>query len=143
MSAVLRAAGDDFDSQAYLRDSTLPGVQGWNRGDPMFPRSEGKRCKSSGVHAEVSPADFDEFQQQVADATKFLPEHIDEIRRLRNFPGVESVTIDFGIWRRDLFAEYKESPEELVRLAGSLGLSLTLSIYWGDDSHANPHSERV
>jgi hypothetical protein len=134
MSAVLRAAGDDFDVEAYLRDCTLPGATSYKRGDPVFPRSQpgGRRHQWSGVHAEASPADFDEFRLQVADATRFLSDHADEIRRLRNFPGVEAVTLDFGIWRRDVYVQCDHFPSALVRIAGSLDVGLELSVYSRD-----------
>jgi hypothetical protein len=136
MSAVLRAAGDVFDVEAYLRDSTFPGASSYNRGDPVFPRSQpnGRRHQSSGVHVEASAADFDEFPQQAADATQFLSAHADEVRRLRNFPGVEGVTLDFGIWRRDVWVQCDHFPAELVRLAGALGVGLELTVYSRDSA---------
>jgi hypothetical protein len=131
MSAVLRAAGDEFDVDAYLRDCTLPGAQSHKRGDPVFPHTKpnGRRRQHSGVHTEASSADFDDFPQQIADAIRYLTDHADEVRRLRGFLGVEAVTLDFGIWRRDAFVQCDQFPAELVRLAGSLDVALELSVY--------------
>src|SRR4029453_13649532 len=50
-------------------------------------------------------------------------------RRLCTFSGVESVTLDFGISRRDVAVQCSQLPSELVRLAGSLGLNIELSLY--------------
>jgi hypothetical protein len=61
-----------------------------------------------------------------------LLDHADEVRRLRKFPGVEAVTLDFGIWRRDVVVQCDHFSEELVRLAGELGVGLELSAYSRD-----------
>ena len=50
-------------------------------------------------------------------------------RRLCTFPGVETVALDFGIERRDVAVQCDRLPEELIRLAGTLGLGIELSHY--------------
>lgn len=139
MSAMLRAAGDNFDVEMYLGGCTLPDVSSYKRGDRKFPKSQpsGPRLQQSGIHAVASAADFDDFSQQVADSIKFLITYADEVRRLRNFPGVEGVTLDFGISRRDVVVQFVHFPAELVRLAGSLDLGLELSVYPCDTKPMN------
>jgi hypothetical protein len=48
---------------------------------------------------------------------------------LRRRVGVESVVLDLGVERRDTAVQCDGFPEELVRLAGGLGLGLELSQY--------------
>jgi hypothetical protein len=74
-------------------------------------------------------AGFDEFEKQVAEATRFLVAHSDEIRRLASFPGVELSTLDFGINQRAVPAQCDYLPPELVRVAASLNLGIELSHY--------------
>lgn len=55
-----------------------------------------------------------------------------EVARLREFPGVESVTLDFPvslIVNREVVARFHHFPESLVQSAGRLRLGLELSVY--------------
>jgi hypothetical protein len=129
--AVLRAEGEDFDAAEFLRASKLPGLKVFTRGDPVFPHSqpEGRCHVRSGVNVSVSEADFDDLANQEEDAIKFLAENADEIRRLCSYLGVQEIVLDFGIWRREAFAQFDRFPVELVQIAGDLGLALELSVY--------------
>jgi hypothetical protein len=131
MSAVLRAYGTDFDVDAFLIGCTLPVCAVKRRGEPVSPVSQpnGRRHEWSGVHVSASDAEFDQFPQQVEEATEFLRAHTEQLRRLRDFPGVEGVTLDFGVARRDVPVQCDHLPAELVRLAGALGLGIELSQY--------------
>jgi hypothetical protein len=131
MSAVLRAYGADFDVDGFLTGCTLSVCAVKRRGEPVFPASqpEGRRHERSGVHVSASDASFDEFSRQVEEATAFLRDAADQIRRLCEWPGVEGVTLDFGIARHDVALRCDHLPAELVRMAGSLGLAIELSHY--------------
>jgi hypothetical protein len=131
MSAVLRAYGADFDVDVFLAGFTLPVCAVKRRGEPVAPasRPHGRVHERSGVHVVVSDADFEEFPRQVEDATAFLRAEFEQIRRLCHYPGVEGVTLDFGIARRDVAVQCDYLPPELVQVAGSLGLGIELSQY--------------
>jgi hypothetical protein len=131
MSAVLRAYGADFDVDAFLAGCTLPVCAVKRRGEPVFPASQpdGRRHEQSGVHVLASDADFGEFPRQVAEATAFLRAEFEQMRRLCEWPGVEGVTLDVGVERRDAVVQCDVLPPELVRVAGSLGLAIELSQY--------------
>lgn len=131
MSAVLRAYGVEFDVDAFLTGCTLHVCAVRRRGELVFPASQpdGRRHEQSGVHVSASNADFGEFPRQVAEATAFLRAEAGQVRRLCEWPGVEDVTLDFGLERRDVAVQCDFLPPELVRLAGSLGLGVELSQY--------------
>ena len=131
MSTVLRASGVNFDVDAFIALSKLQALEVHNRGMLKFPTSKpnGPKLETSSIYILVSKADFDDFPGQIADAIKFLSTQAKEIRKLCKFPGVEEVTLDFGIEHRDVLAQYDHFPPELVRLAGALGLGLELSQY--------------
>jgi hypothetical protein len=65
----------------------------------------------------------------VQDAISFLTVNNHEVARLRSFPGIEHVYLDFGIARRDVLLQCDYLPPELVQLAGALGLGIELSQY--------------
>lgn len=131
MSAVLRAYGDDFDVEAFLAGCTLPVCAVKRKGERVFSigHPNERQYEQSGVHVSASDADFNEFPQQIEEATVFLRSNGEQLRRLCEFPGVEGVTLDFGIARRNVVLQCDHFPAELVQLAGSLGLSIELSQY--------------
>jgi hypothetical protein len=131
MSAVLRAYGLEFDVDAFLAGCTLPVCAVKRRGEPVAPASRpyGRRHEWSGIHVTASNADFQDFPRQVEEATMFLRAEFEQVRRLRDFPGVEDVTLDFGIARRNVVLQCDRLPPELVCVAGSLGLGIELSQY--------------
>jgi hypothetical protein len=127
----LRAYGGDFDVDTFLAGCTLPICAVKRRGEPVLPSSQpnGRRHEWSGVHVSASSAGFDEFPQQATEAAAFLRAEFSQVRRLCEWPGVEGVTLDFGVERRDVAVQCDILPAELVRVAGSLGLAIELSQY--------------
>ena len=133
MAAILRVDGKDFDPDRFVADSALAPVQIYRRGEPrQGPGSEGKVHTTSGLNFMLSDAEFDEFDQQVADAIAFIKFHRDELKRLRDFPGIESATLDFGIRRPDLVVQTNTFPSALIRRAGALGWGIELTQFPAD-----------
>jgi len=131
MSCILRASGKNFDVEQFVNDCSVKPIAIWHKGDPRFPKSnpDGKRHEDSGANFEISSADFSELEIQIEDARIFFKENEDIVCRLRNFPGVESVTADFGAeihppgWYCFTF------PSDLLVLIGRLGVEISLSVY--------------
>ena len=136
MSAMLRAAGPDFDVDRFLADCTLSVSsihrKGHRRGGPKSPKHE-----RSGLNVLVSEATFEQFPRQTEDAIVFLRKHGKEVRRLSQFPGVDVVSLDFGIARRDVAVQSTYLNAELIHLAGRLGLAIELSHYPPLDSEGS------
>lgn len=144
MSAILRANGVGFDPDRFCSESPLRPCALYRRGEPVLPatRPDGRTHSVSRINLVLSEADFHEFHRQVDEATAFLEAEKDEIARLRSFPGMESMTIDFGIARRDVLVQSDYFPPSLVRLAGELGLGIELSQYpVGEDEDPNHPAE--
>ncbi|MDR2212110.1 MAG: hypothetical protein LBE21_00590 [Pseudomonadales bacterium] len=131
MSAVIRAYGANFDVDAFLPSCALPVSAAKRRGELVSPKTQanGRRHERSGIHIIASDAGFEEFPRQVTEATAFLRAHAASLRQLLDFPGVESVTLDFGIEAPSAFARSNYLPPELVNLAAALGLGLEISCY--------------
>ena len=124
---MLRAGGPSFDVEAFCATTSLPIDTKHRVGDQRLP--VGRISSESGIGVQVSGAAFDNFAQQVADATVFLERHAEEVRRLVTFAGVDGATLDFGIKRRDVAAQHDSFPARLVSLAGALGVSLGMTQY--------------
>lgn len=131
MSCVLRAHGSDFLVDLFLQESDLIPCTVYRKKEPRSPASEPQRKvhESSGLHVDVSGADFGNLHDQIQDAISFLQKHKMELERLCKFPGVERVILDFGIAKRATAAQYDHFPPELLYLAGSLGIGIELSQY--------------
>jgi hypothetical protein len=131
MPAVLHIAGQEFDPERLPQLGALRPDQTWCKGKPMFPASkpEGSRHDNSGITLFVSDADFDDFPRQVEEAIAFLDAHKDDLRLLRDAPGVEEMFLDFGISRRDVIVHCDYLPSTLLRSAGELGIGIAISHY--------------
>jgi hypothetical protein len=126
MSAVLRAYGDSFDADTFLKDCTLPICAVKRKGSPVFPASQpdGRRHNSSGIHVSISDADFSEFPRQVIETIAFLDLNREQVARLAEFPGVERITLDFGVVREEMLLQIYHLPVALIQLAASCGLAI-------------------
>jgi hypothetical protein len=101
------------------------------RGEVRFTsQPKGRRYQHSSCNIVVSNRSFSDFRGQVRDAVRFLKARRTEIRSLVRRPGVESALLDFGVARRpEAVVQVDAFPQELVSLAGGLGLALMLSLY--------------
>ena len=72
----------------------------------------------------------------------FLDEYEEELRRLGRFPGVEGVSLDFGIRWREVAAQTDTFPSDLLWRAGALDISLEITHYMvaEDDGSTKPLS---
>jgi hypothetical protein len=127
MSCVMRADGSSFDIDAFCASTSLDVIARHRAGESRRPGA-GPSTRSS-INVRVSDADFANLPEQVDDAVGFLEAYADEVRRLVAFPGVEDVTLDFGVKRRDVAAQSDSFPARLVSLAGGLGVGITVSQY--------------
>jgi hypothetical protein len=122
---VLRVAGQYFQVDDFLKTSLFEPCNIFHKGE----QGRGEHSRStSGMTIVVSDADG-ELARQIPDAIRFLKENGGELLRLKDYAGVEDLRLDFGISRKDMFAQYSYFPPELVRLAGALGIGMELSIY--------------
>lgn len=77
----------------------------------------------------VSDASGEDFVEQVQDALRFLKANENELARLRNHPGLEATSLDFGVNRVDGFLRSSFFPPDLISIAASLSIGIELSIY--------------
>lgn len=131
MSCVLRVAGRELDVDAYIKRGALIPSAVYRRGEARFPTLPRARTNAkSGFNIVISKKPFSDFEGQVREAVTFLEKQRRAIQALRRRHGVEGAVLDFGVERRaDAAVQVQVFPEDLVRLAGQLGLALELSFY--------------
>jgi hypothetical protein len=112
MSCVLRLRRD-----AALLEDVLASVM------QATPARAGK--SSDSVNVAVSEADFTGLDTQIRDAIEFLRRNKAGLAGLRD----AEACLDFGVERRDVAVQTVRFPAELLRLAGTLGISIEVSLY--------------
>jgi hypothetical protein len=123
---VFHANGRDFAVTDFLADSPLEPYDVHHRGEPRFRRD--MQWEKSGFKVNVSNEDW-RLDKQCADATAFLRNFEVALQRLKAFSGVEDCRLDFAYQRRPVMVQSDYLPPELLRLAGSLGIGIELSLY--------------
>jgi hypothetical protein len=130
MSSILRTSGTNFNVDQFLELSEFTPCAVYRRGEPRW-RSDptGPQNDQSGINLVASDADFDDIAGQIEDTIVFLNQNMEKLQMLRSYPGVEDVTLDFGIRRSDDPVQNIEFPSALLRLIGSLDIGIEISIY--------------
>ena len=142
MSAVLRAHGGAFDVELFLADSSLEPDNVYQKGPPtgsaMADKENGSPRRASGFNLTVSHADFSDLETQIKETILFLDEYEDELRRLGSFDGVEGISIDFGVQRREVAAQTDVFPSDLLWRAGALDIWIAITHYAIADAGGKP-----
>jgi hypothetical protein len=128
MSCVLRAGGARFDVDEFLKNSTLDVLTAFHRGEVQFATSSvTRKSEYSGMSVSVSTREFSDLRGQIEEAIAFLTENDQELRRLRDFSGLEWMDLDFPIEDRDVVYQRDAFPHGLLSLLGSLRIGLIVS----------------
>ncbi len=131
MSCYLNILGADFDVDNCLLKTTMRPQDIWHKGEPKFKtKPDGKKLTHSGCSFVASNADFDQFNEQVADVTAFLKDHYKDLQKLTQTIGIEYAVLDFGVeYDESKFVQSKYLPIDLIKLCAELNISIELSIY--------------
>lgn len=129
MSCILRASGEALDVDALTSSVPLEVDRIWRKGEKRGISARSVHS-NSGASFVASRADFDQFVQQVHEVIAFLEANLASVRTLSTFSGVEEVTLDFGkAMHAHNAAVFSHFPPQLVRLAASAYIGLTVSVY--------------
>jgi len=136
MSCVLRASGTNFDVDEFLKTSSLDALTVFHRGEAQRRGSVATQHRTSqaGMSVHVSQREFSDLRGQIEDAVKFLEDNDQELKRLRDFPGLERMDLDFPVEDRDVVFQSDAFPPRLLSLLGALRIGLVVSrhpAYWG------------
>lgn len=125
MSCVLRAFGKDFDVDAYLRGSTFSPCR-------VFRNYESISA-TVGFNIAVSNADLEDFAGQVIDSIAFLEQNQEEIERLKAFPGVEDLCLDYAVGvSPDCLSKSLRFTAQILERASRCGVEIEISVYKTD-----------
>jgi hypothetical protein len=82
---------------------------------------------------DLSLSESDNFQEQVRCAQAFLADHAEQCRALADLLLPQAPLLDFGLRRKEAYAQPFVFPIALVERAGALGFALGLSIHRASD----------
>jgi len=130
MSVCFVITGEEFDPEQFLEASGLihHTLRISRRGEPIrgFP---GRLKKASQIRLNPSDADFDHFQDQVADVISFLKSNANKLNHLLASTHDYSAYFDFPINDRYNVAQADYLEPELLRLSGNLNIGIMISRY--------------
>ena len=126
---VLRASGDEFVPGEFLSRSSFNACNVFLMGES---RGRSSTWTTSGFTVEVSSASGEELGKQVEDALEFLNRNRDELNRLADMRGLTDLRLDFGVNRKSVYVQSSYLPPELLKVAGSMGIGIEISIYGGE-----------
>ncbi len=130
MPCVLRAGGTSFDVDKFLEISSLDALTAYHSGEVQFPTASITRTSDySGMKISVTMREFSDLRSQVEDAVRFLKDNQQELRRLRDFPGLEWIVMEFPVEDRDMVFQSDAFPPDLLALMGNLNIGLVISRY--------------
>lgn len=129
MTCIFHLSGQDLDVDALQRLSPVAPCAVFKKGEPVSTRPNSRLSPISGINLELSDADFEDFERQQADTLAFLQTHGAALQKMRELPGVERASIDFGIAMRDVVVQSDIFPAELIASIAQLRCSLELSQY--------------
>jgi len=126
---VLRVYGKTFDSHAFVSKTSMPVIAVFRRGEPRRRGVE----EESGVHIDVSNAEWDSLSKQFDDTVAFYQKHADELREIHSLDGVETIVLDYPLNQRigvgGIVTQSETIPLRVLRIAVEISAELTISIY--------------
>ena len=129
---TLRVSGKQFNVDRFLATSDFQPSAIWRRGQKRWLSSNGV-SDVSGFNLGVSNASWNNLQKQIKETLRFLKKYKNEVMRLRQYPGVESLELDFPINnrmdRKRVYSQCDYLTKELIHKAGQFPLSIEISRY--------------
>lgn len=130
MSCVLRVFGNEFNVDDYLKESSFLPCKIFRKGEPRSSKPNAKLLTDSGFNLDVSHADFEFSEQQLSDAIEFLKSNSRELNRLKDFPGIEEICLDFAISVSDVwFSKSIRLNVQLIEEAAKYRIEIEISLY--------------
>lgn len=133
MSCVLRIMGEDFDPDAFEGKSKLPFDNKTHKGTPRFKtKPDSEKAPHSVISFIVSNADFHSPEKQIEDAKKYLIKNKEGLSHILNDKSIQHAFLDFGLQSSEDAIQSIYLPQDIVSLAGELGIAIEISLYNND-----------
>ena len=134
MSCILTIRGKNLDVEDFIQKSGLEPYKKFFKGEPRIrTKPAGKKHPFSGLSIQASDAEFNQLDKQIEDTIHFLRSNKEKLQYITSTKEVDFATLDFAIEIRidmeRVVYQFEHFPSELLKLAGSLGIGLDISLY--------------
>jgi hypothetical protein len=130
---VLRASGENFNPDEFLRTSGFVPLEVFHRGEPSRPRSKGEALRTSGFIISISDVSWSDLPGQVDEVLGFLRHHKPELARLATDATADDIRLRFPTSLRlkpgEIYAQFDYLPALLIAEAGALRMGIELALY--------------
>jgi hypothetical protein len=130
---VLRASGERFNPDEFLRSSSLVALEVFHRGEPSLPRSKGELLRTSGFIVSITDVSWSDLPGQVAEVVAFLRGHKTEFVRLAADVTADDIRLRFPTNLRlkpnRILAQFDYLPPILLQEAGPLRMGIEMALY--------------
>ena len=117
MTCILHAYGTNFQARQFLAEASMPPSQLLRKGEePLF----------NGTYIIVRVSDAENLLNQIEDAITFLKAYQNNLKKLRDCPGVEEVCLNFSIRIEEPSPQNLDFPPLLHQLACQNGINLNI-----------------
>ncbi|WP_228899526.1 hypothetical protein [Acidovorax sp. Leaf73] len=127
MGCIIHFVGREADVESLVALSPVEPCNIWRRGVPRSSRPNSRPAVTSGLTLVVSDAEFEDLEQQQADAIQFLRAHSSILKNMSEVAGVEHATLDFGIAMRDVVVQSDHFPADLTAALAVAGCGMELT----------------
>ena len=130
MSCVLRGTGTKKVVRQFSKSANAKGFDIYIKGDLINPgpKSDNRKWNFSGFGLVISNKDWGDLQGQIGDAVKYLKRKTKVLNSISK-AGFKDLRLDFGICKRDDWAQYDLFPAKLIQQVGKFGMGIELSQY--------------
>lgn len=130
MSCVLRGSGTKKVVQQFSKSANAKGFDIYIQGDLINPgpKTDNRKWNFSGIGLVISNKDWGDLQGQIGDAVKYLKRNTKVLNSISK-AGFKDLRLDFGICKRDVWAQYDLFPAKLIQQVGKFGMGIELSQY--------------
>ncbi len=129
MPAVLRISGQYEQLQCSVLGIPFPFVESI-ASRKKRDRGESRDDDTATFNLTISDYDGDSVPAQIEESSRFLLQNMDAINGMRELPGLENLCVDF-CWDfpSTSIGQYNLFPCSFIKLCGTLGIDIQVSVY--------------
>jgi hypothetical protein len=131
MPCILTITGENFDVDDFISKSNIVPYRKFYKGDPKYKtKPDGAKIERTGCSIDISKVEFENFNQQINDATVYLNQNKQKLQLINITEGIEYAVLDFGITHDpNNFVQSHYLSNEFLKLVSELGIGIELSVY--------------
>ena len=128
IGTTLRVGGTSLDISALLSQIRIKPCAVFRKGHPVNSICS-HLAKRNGANFAIRNASGRDLPKHISETIDFLKAHQEDLLAIRQFPGIDSLNIDFSTPSENELIRNLYLPADLVTLAAKFGCSINISMY--------------